>query len=387
MTFLYETLLKPLFFRRDPEWVHEHVVKLGATLGRSAVARWLLSLLYEYEHPALVQEVAGLTFRNPVGLAAGFDKECQLMHVLPSIGFGFEEVGSITAEPYGGNPQPRLVRLPDDRSIIVYYGLKSSGARVLKRRLLDERRRRAFRIPIGVSVAKTNKHFRNDREKLDDWIRGIKALKDVGDYLTINVSCPNTYDPTNYCDPRLLEKLLFRIENEKLRFTKPLFLKLTADLTPRRLDEIIKVCRPRPWITGFILTNLVKERSKLQLKSPAEKLQHPGGLSGKPVKQRALALVRHAQRRAGDRFVLIGCGGIFTAEDAYEYLRAGASLVQLATGMIYRGPGTIKEINKGLVRLLARDGYASISELHAGKSRKAATHEPRREHRKKRRRE
>lgn len=360
MTFLYEKLVKPFFFRQDPEKVHERVVKLGALLGKIAPAQWLLSLLYNYHHPMLVQKVAGITFQNPIGLAAGFDKECQLMKVLPSIGFGFEEVGSITAEPYNGNPKPRLVRLPADQSIIVYYGLKTSGAKKLKKRLAEGK---PYAIPIGVSVAKTNKRFANQREKLDDWVRGIKLLKDIGEYLTINVSCPNTWDPNNYSNPKLLEKLLFRIENEKIRFRTPVFLKLTAELTEKEVDDIIRICTPRKWITGFILTNLVKDRSRLTLKSPKEVLKHPGGLSGKPVQQRALKLVKHFKKRGGERFILIGCGGIFTAEDAYAYFKAGASLVQLATGMIYRGPGTIKELKKGLVRLLKKDGYASLAAL------------------------
>lgn len=359
MTLLYERLLKPLLFTQDPERVHDAFTFCGQVAGALPPCRGGLSLLYTYRHPALRQTVAGIRFENPVGLAAGFDKECRLMKVLPSVGFGFAEVGSITAEPYGGNPGPRLVRLPADRSLIVYYGLKNKGAEALRERLVGKR----FRFPIGVSVAKTNKRFKTEKEKLDDWLKGITLLKDVGDYLTINVSCPNTYDPNNYCDPRLLEKLLFRIENEKISFGKPVFLKVTADVTEKQAEEIIRIATPRKWITGFVLSNLVKDRSTVKLQSPRElHEQRKGGLSGKVQQPKALTLVRHFRKRTGDRFVLIGCGGIFTAEDAYAYIKAGASLVQLITGMIYRGPGTIKEINKGLVKLLKKDGYGNISD-------------------------
>lgn len=359
MTFIYEKLIKPILFKADPERVHNAFVIYGKIAGAVPPIRWILSALYNYHNPALIQRVANIRFENPVGLAAGFDKECQLMKVLPSIGFGYEEVGSITARPYDGNPRPRLARLPKDKSIIVNYGLKNKGAKRLKKRIYGKR----FKMVVGVSVAKTNMKFKDDKEKLDDWVKGIRTLKDCGDYLTLNVSCPNTYDTTNYCEPRLLEKLLFRIDNEKLQFKKPVFLKLTADLTDAQADAIIKACTPRKWVTGFILTNLVKDKTKLSLKSPKESYEkYKGGLSGKVVQPRALKLVRTFRKLGGGRFILIGCGGIFSAEDAYEYIKAGASLVQLITGMIYRGPATIKDINKGLVRLLEQDGYTKISE-------------------------
>lgn len=350
---LYQRLAKPLLFMQDPERVHEHATRLGIALGASPLSRSALAAIYDYEHPVLEQTVAGIAFRNPVGLAAGFDKDCNLMDVLPSIGFGFEEVGSITAEPYGGNSGKRLVRLPEDAGIIVNYGLKNKGARALRKKL-----KKKFAIPIGVSVAMTNRRFANEREKLEDWALGITLLKDSGSYLTINLSCPNTSDPASFCDPDLLEKLLCRIDT--MRFEKPVFLKLRNDLSQGEADRIIDLCASRPWVTGFILSNLSKDRSRL--KDPQAHAGYPGGVSGRTVKPGALRLTRHFRERAGDRFVLVGCGGIFTSEDAYDYLVAGASLVQLVTGMIYKGPGVVSEINRGLVRLLRRDGFESVSQ-------------------------
>jgi len=359
MTFLYERLAKPILFKFDPELIHDLFVWKGAVAGHIPPARWLLAAIYRYRNPALEQTIEGITFKNPVGLAAGFDKECRLMQSLPSMGFGYEEVGSITAEPYGGNPGPRLVRLPADKSIIVYYGLKNKGAAVLRKKLLGKR----FAYPIGVSVAKTNKELKTEKQKLDDWISGIRQLKDCGDYLTINVSCPNTYDPTNFNDPKLLAKLLARIEKEKISFDKPVFLKLTADLSFAQVDKILAVCAKHQFIKGFVLSNLVKDRTKVALKSPKELHErHKGGLSGKVQQPKALELVKYVRKKTGTKYVLIGCGGIFTAEDAYAYITNGANLVQLITGMIYRGPGTIKEINKGLVKLLKADGYTNISQ-------------------------
>jgi len=312
--------------------------------------------------------VMGITFKNPIGLAAGFDKNCQLMRVIPCIGFGFEEVGSITAEPYAGNPKPRLVRLPKDQSIIVYYGLKNEGARVLSHRLLDGKKAKKFPIPIGVSVAKTNKDFSSMEAKIWDWVAGIHLLKACGDYMTINVSCPNTFDPLNFNEPRLLDRLLKRAAKE-IDFEKPVFLKLSADVPPSQIDGIVSVCDKysrksgMPLISGFILTNLVKDRGSVLLKSEkSEYAPYKGGLSGKPVAEKALALTRYAYENYGDKYIIISCGGIFTAEDAYERIRNGATLLQLITGMIYGGPAVIKRINRGIVRLLERDGYAYVAE-------------------------
>lgn len=359
MTLLYEYFAKPALFHFDPESVHDRFTRFGSALGKSFTARKIISAIYNYQNPILRQTIAGITFENPIGLAAGFDKECYLMEILPSIGFGYEEVGSITAEACAGNPRPRLARLPKDQSIIVYYGLKNQGAVEAGRKLSGKK----FDIPVGVSIAKTNKAFRDDGEKLDDWIKGIKALKDMGSYCTINISCPNTSDLANFCDPKLLEKLIQRIEEEKVEFKKPVFFKLTADLSEKQADEIIRLCYPKPWITGFVLSNLIKDRSKLRLKSPKEEHElYKGGLSGRVVQEFSLNLVRNFRKKSGDRFVIIGCGGIFTTEDAYEYIKAGANLLQLITGMIYQGPGTIKQINKGLAKLIAKDGYSGISE-------------------------
>lgn len=355
---MYQRIIKPVLFRMDPEGVHDRAITMGRILGSNAITRSLVAARYDWQHPMLNQTIAGIPFRNPIGLAAGFDKDCNLMRILPSIGFGFEEVGSITAGAYGGNQKPRLTRLPEDESIIVYYGLKNDGAKVARDRLKGE-----WRIPVGVSVAKTNKEYHTEDEKLDDWIVGIKELKDTGAYLTINVSCPNTYDQTNFCDPRLLWKLFHRIERERIAFRKPVFIKITADLSRENVDRIIELCRPRRWVMGFILTNLVKDRTQVDIKSPKEKHDGvKGGLSGKLVMPKALALVRHVYAQAGNRFVIVGCGGIFTAQDAYDYIRGGASLVQLITGMIYGGPGTIKRINKGLVHLLERDGFKNVKD-------------------------
>lgn len=366
---LYTKIVRPIFFQMNPEFVHDITVFTGNLLGSNPITRNILRIFFGYNNPKLTQKINNITFPNPVGLAAGFDKSCKLMKVLPNCGFGFEEAGSITAEPYKGNPKPRATRLKADKGIIVYYGLKNKGAIKLRKKFLKNRHQKKFDIPIGISIAKTNKKHETLGDKIEDWVQGIELMKQCGDYLTINVSCPNTFDPQNFCDPNLLEILLDNLSRSvTFKKNKPIFLKLTADLEPSDLNRIIKICdantrkNGEPLITGFILTNLVKDRSLIKIKSPKKLLKNPGGISGPLVKPRAMKLVKYLYKKAGDRYKIIACGGIFSAKDAYEYIKNGASLVQLITGMIYQGPGLIKRINKGLVKLLEKDGYKNISE-------------------------
>lgn len=357
MTWCYERLIRPVLFRFDPALMHRVFTRLGQFAALPPI-RSCFRFLYRVEDDRLVQELHGIRFPNPVGLAAGFDKECELVPIMHATGFGFVEVGSITAEPYAGNKGKHMVRLPPDESMVIYYGLKSSGARNLQPRLA-----RPAPLPVGVSVAKTNRRFDSEAAKLADWVEGVRLLGPYGDYLTINISCPNTHDPQNFNDPRLLRKLLEAIEREAVVPQKPVLLKVSPDITVERLNGILRVCDGYKWVTGFIVSNLIKDRSKVDLRSPkALHERHPGGLSGRPLQPYALRMIRHIRRQTRDRYLLVGCGGIFSAEDAYAYITAGASLVQLITGMIFKGPGVVKEINRGLLALLERDGHATIAD-------------------------
>ncbi len=355
---MYKRLARPLFFLMDPEKVHDSAIIVGRIWGSNPLTKGILCLFFNYNNRMLEQKIDGINYRNPVGLAAGFDKDCRLMNVLHCMSFGHEEVGSVTAEPYAGNQGKRLLRLPKDNGIVVYYGLKNEGAEVCKKRLKGK-----FKIPIGVSVAKTNKPFKSEKEKYGDWVKGINMMKNCGDYITLNLSCPNTSDSTNHCDPKEVEKLFSAIKQAKIKFNKPVYLKLGWNLTSKHVDGIIRASDKAGFVKGFILTNLHKDRSKLKLKTPKSVWNNqPGGISGPVVKPKAMRLVREFYKKAGDRYTIVGCGGIFSAEDAYEYIKNGASLVQLITGMIFEGPYMIKSINKGLVRLLKHDGYKSLQE-------------------------
>lgn len=353
---LYRHVLKPVFFRQDPEKVHDRMVRLGKRLGSSRFARWFLAGLFQYEHPMLEQEVLGIRFRNPVGLAAGFDKNAELTQVLPSVGFGFEEVGSITGEPCAGNQGKRLWRLPKSKGLVVWYGLKNDGSKAIAERL----RNLQFEIPIGTNIAKTNCRETVDTEKgIADYEKAFRAFSEIGDYFTVNVSCPNAYGGEPFGDPERLNMLMAALD--KIETKKPVFIKLGPDTDLETLDRIIDVA-DRHRVHGFILSNLTKKRDREEIDQSEIAGIDKGGISGKPTAAASNTLVAHAYKRAGDRYVIIGLGGIFSAEDAYEKIRQGASLVQLITGMIFEGPQRIGEINAGLVKLLRRDGFSHISE-------------------------
>jgi dihydroorotate dehydrogenase subfamily 2 len=355
-SFLYARVAKPFFFRRDAEAVHDRVLAVGRCLGRSAFTRSIASALWRYEHPALHQEVLGIRFPNPIGLAAGFDKNAELTNILPSVGFGFVEVGSVTGQPCAGNPKPRLWRLPETRGLVVNYGLKNDGCDAIGQRL----RGRQFAIPVGVSIAKTNSPATVDTVAgIADYVRAFRALHDVGDYVTVNISCPNAYGGEPFTDPERLDQLLAAID--AVASPKPIVLKLPADIAVGDLDALVRVA-DRHRVRGLIVSNLTKRRDAATIQQDELIRVGKGGISGKPVTPLANALLSHLWRTVGDRYVLIGCGGVFSAEDAYEKIRLGASLVQVITGMIFCGPQLIGEINHGLVRLLARDGFPTIHE-------------------------
>lgn len=350
----YKWVLKPILFKMDPEDVHDRFIALGARFGSSSFFRWLIQISFDYKHPMLEQNIRGIAFRNPVGLAAGFDKNAELTEILSSIGFGFAELGSMTAKPYEGNPRPRLWRLPEFRSLQVYYGLKNIGVPAIVRRLQE----RTCSIPMGISIAKTNcKEVVTMQAGIEDYLAGIQGVQDVGDYLTINISCPNTFGGEPFTNPDRLARLLSALKEELLQ--RVVFIKLAPDLDERTIDRLLKVCKPYA-IDGFICSNLTKKQLPRAVRD-ARPSQN-GGLSGKVVEKKAVNQIRYIYRKTRGKYILVGVGGVFTAWDAYRMIRSGASLVQLITGMVYGGPQTIAEINQGLVKLLKRDGFACVGQ-------------------------
>ena len=353
----YQRIAKPILFSMHPDIAHEVVTTIGSTLGKTALGRGLTERFCYFEHPSLETEVFGLKFKNPVGIAGGFDKNARLMQILPSVGFGFTEVGSITARAYQGNRQPWNVRLVKDQALIVNYGLKNEGVDILKKRILAQKR---F-VPLIINIAKTNDPTIKGEASVEDYCETFFKLEPLADIVNINISCPNSGDGQMFCEnPELLKMFLERMSQNKVN--KPVVLKLKPDLNDSTLDKVLETTLKYSFTKGFVVSNLTKNRRLLKHTKPSEISHLQGGLSGKPLKNLSNQMIKKVYQKTGGKYPIIGLGGIFTAEDAYEKICLGASLVELATGLIYGGPATIKLINQGLVRLLARDGFDNISQ-------------------------
>lgn len=351
---LYAHVLKPVFFKRDPEDVHDRMTKVGVRLGKSSFGKTLTASFFNYQNPILEQDILGIHFKNPIGLSAGFDKNAELTDILPSVGFGFAEVGSITGERCEGNAKPRLWRMPKSRSLLVYYGLKNNGCEIISAQLKNKK----FEIPIGTSVAMTNCQDNLVlKNAVKDFAKAFKVMEPIASYITVNISCPNTEGGQPFITPCKLD-YLFDIIDE-ISTQKPIFIKLSPDMSTVELDEVLDVVKKHR-IHGIICTNLTKKRDNPKILD--ENLPKVGGIGGKALEDLADKMLAYIYKKEGKRFILIGSGAVFSAEDAYKKIRLGASLVQLITGMIYQGPQVISEINQGLVRLLTKDGFTNISQ-------------------------
>lgn len=354
--FLYTKFLRPILFKMDPEFVHDLFLLIGRILNFFTITRWATWLKYGYSNKMLEQKIAGIKFKNPVGLAAGFDKNARIINLMSSVGFGHTEVGSITAKPCSGNPKPRIWRHTDKKALRVYYGLVNDGVEKIAAHLTKQRNKRKFNLPLGISIAKTNCRATADTKvAIADYVKSFKELHKLSDYMTINISCPNAYGGVPFTDHARLDKLLRALR--KVKTSKPIFLKMSPDINDKALDEAIALAKKYK-LAGFVCTNLSKKFIK----------EGPGGMSGKAVEKASNEMIRKIYKKTHDPttskspFTIIGVGGIFSAQDAYKKIRLGASLLQLITGMIYEGPQLIGEINRGLVVLLKRDGFKNISE-------------------------
>ncbi|MEK6800774.1 MAG: quinone-dependent dihydroorotate dehydrogenase, partial [Nanoarchaeota archaeon] len=346
---MYKKYIRPILFKFDPENIHNLIIYLGRFMSFTKLSR-LLRTSFVFKNDKLENEVMGIKFENPIGLSAGFDKNAFLTDFIPDLGFGFIEIGSVTANSCEGNPKPRLHRLVKDSAIIVHYGLANQGAEKIYQRLKDKQ----FRIPLGVSIAKTNDPSIKGNESVEDYFKSFQIFRKLGDYITINISCPNSGDGRSFEDPILLESLLKKIE--KVRKNERIVLKISPDISERNLNSVIALSKKYN-INGFIISNLSKKRENL---SKDENLKYDGGISGKPIRYKSDELIKKVYRKTKGKFVIIGSGGVFSGKDAYRKIKNGASLVQLITGMIYEGPGIVKKINQELVELLEKDEYKSI---------------------------
>ena len=352
--FFYVNIAKKIFFMQDPEDVHDRMTFVGKFLGKYTITRAFTSMLFSYSNIMLEQTVAGIHFKNPIGLSAGFDKNAELTDILPSVGFGFEEIGSITGEYCAGNPRPRLWRLPKSQGLAVWYGLKNDGAELVHQRLVGKK----FSFPIGVSIAKTNNaETVNDEAGVKDYIKGFTIMKDIGGYMTINISCPNTCGGEPFTEPNKLDSLLSKIDG--IQIQKPIFLKISCDISKENIDEIITVVEKHN-VQGFVCTNLTKKRNNPKIIDDV--IPEKGSLSGKIVEDLSNNIIEYIYKKTGGKYIIIGTGGVFTGKDAYKKIRLGATLIQLITGMIFEGPQAISQINLELTELLKKDGFTNISQ-------------------------
>lgn len=309
------------------------------------VIKPVLKNLYHFEDSALEKEVFGLKFKNPVGLAAGLDKDAQFINELEMLGFGFIEIGTLTPRPQSGNPQPRLFRLPGDEALMNRMGFNNGGVEAAVERL----KRTKAKVLIGGNIGK-NKDTPND-QAIEDYLKCLEALHPHVDYFVVNVSSPNTPNLRDLQEKEPLKKLLAAVKeaNAKKDKPRPILLKIAPDLTDGQLDDIVEIVEDTG-VDGVIATNTTIDYDVVQKERDAVRAIGSGGVSGKPLRARSTEVIRYLSRKSGKRFPIIGVGGIFTAEDAIEKLEAGASLVQVYSGMIYEGPAMVKNIKKGIAR-------------------------------------
>ena len=339
---MYKLLIKPFLFSFDPERAHYLVINTLRFLFAIPGVKSVTKVLYGAPK-GLEREVFGITFPNPVGLAAGFDKDAKMIDILDAFGFGFIEIGTLTPKPQDGNPKPRLFRLPKDQALINRMGFNNEGVLEAVKRL----RKRKSRVLIGGNIGKNK--ITNNNLAYKDYEYSVEALYDVVDYFVVNISSPNTPGLRELQEKEPLRNLLSRLKKlmESKTVKKPMLLKIAPDLTKEQVGdiiEIVKFCE----LNGIVVSNTTISRENL--KSGDTLTSETGGVSGKPVTKPSLQLISYIRDQVGEELPIIGVGGIFSYQDAIDKLNAGATLVQLYTGFIYEGPGLVQRINKGLLK-------------------------------------
>ena len=353
----------------DPEFVHRQTIRLGRTLSRSSPARRLVKRIYGAQWKPLRVRVLGLDFDNPVGLAAGFDKQGELPGIIASLGFGHMEVGSISSRPWPGNPSPTLLRLPVDQGLINYLGLNSEGSEGVKKRL----QKVEFRIPTGINLVKTADPEIAGEEAIEDYLDSVGKFYPLADYITLNLSCPNTVEGKSFEDPELLQPFLSRLQKKRGEMeagspAKAFLAKLSPDLDDFRLGRLVELSLEHG-IDGFVIGNTTSRREGLRTGQNLMSEFGPGGLSGRPLKKYIEQMIDKVFHLTGGRVPIVACGGVGCdpdedpAGEVWGYLKRGATLVQMYTGLIYQGPSLVKRINRGLVNILQEEGISDLNEF------------------------
>jgi dihydroorotate dehydrogenase len=336
MVEFYETLVRPLLFCLDPETAHH--LTLGLLRGASHLDP-ALRVLKGFQPLSKPKTLFGVSFPNPIGLAAGLDKNGVALPAWAALGFGFIEIGTVTAKRQPGNPRPRIFRLPKQRALINRLGFNNDGAAAIAHRLADLRASGRWpAVPVGINIGKSR--ATPLEQATDDYLYSFRQLRDFADYVTLNVSSPNTPGLRDLQAPEKLSELLKTISNEAATAQKPLIVKISPDVAETELESILAVCEDQR-VSGIIATNTTLDHSSIP-----QQLDEPGGLSGAPLRDRSTALVREIAARS--QIPVIASGGIFNGDSAQEKFQAGAQLIQLYTGFIYRGPQLLREIMAAL---------------------------------------
>ncbi|AUS99191.1 dihydroorotate dehydrogenase (quinone) [Nostoc sp. CENA543] len=365
---IYQIAVRPVLFnllKADPEWSHHQAISILRWLSHQPDNSWMHSLLAKslcLQNPRLEQNLFGLRFPNPVGLAAGFDKDAVTSGILSSLGFGFAELGTVTFVAQPGNPRPRLFRLLPDQAVLNRMGFNNSGAAAMAARLTQDQQEFTPSIPIGINLGKSK--VTPLESAADDYLGSFRLLKDLGDYFVVNVSSPNTPGLRSLQDASMLSSILDVLQKEN-NSHKPIFVKIAPDLEWEAIADIITLAKTYQ-LAGMIATNttISRERLKTQViditgKSPE---QEAGGISGAPLRDRSTEVIRFIWQQTQGQIPIIGVGGIFSPDDAWAKITAGASLIQVYTGWIYEGPMMVRRILEGLLTKLEQHGLNSISE-------------------------
>lgn len=342
---MYKTLIRPFLFLVDPEKIHHfvfNVLKLG---GKIPGVKFLQRSLYSLEDPRLEKKLFGITFKNPVGLAAGFDKDARLIDEIACLGFGFIEIGTLTPKPQPGNDKPRLFRLLKDQALINRMGFNNKGVTAA----VEQLKKRKSHVIVGGNIGK-NKITPNENA-LEDYTLCFQALYDHVDYFVLNVSSPNTPGLRELQEKEPLRRLLSDIKRLSLAKArpKPVLLKIAPDLSTDQLNDVVEILKDTH-TDGVIATNTTVSREGLKTDQATLDQIANGGLSGKPLSARSTEVIRYLREKLGKSYPIIGVGGIMSPQDAIEKIEAGADLVQLYTGFVYEGPGLVKEINRAILR-------------------------------------
>lgn len=342
---MYKALIRPILFLVDPEKIHHFVFSLLRLTGKIPGFKIMFRTIFSYQDPKLERQFFGIRFKNPIGLAAGLDKDARLIDEMACLGFGFIEIGTLTPLPQPGNDKPRLFRLPDDQALINRMGFNNKGVRLA----VEQLKRRKSGIIVGGNIGK-NKNTPNEKA-LDDYAYCFETLYDYVDYFVVNVSSPNTPGLRELQEKEPLRNLLSYIKDLSLAKSKPkpVLLKIAPDLSLDQLNDIVEILKVTK-TDGVIATNTTTSRAGLTTGKSEVDEMGGGGLSGKPLSARSTEVIVYLREKLGANYPIIGVGGIMTPEDALEKLKAGADLIQLYTGFIYEGPGVVKRISKAILK-------------------------------------